>query len=259
MHTRTLLRPAVAVLMAIVIGIMSFGTSVAAQESTPIPPDSLRTITVQGVGIVSVKPDTATVTLGVVHSEESLKDAQDKVTADLDAITAALKDAGIAEKDLATSQYNVQPINEYDRNDNFQGVKGYEVSVSLNVTIRNLETLGNILDTATSAGANQIWGISMYVDDTTEAASQARTAAMEEAHNRAETLARSEGLLITGVYSIEETMAPQPKPIDMEASRDLAAPQASSAESSNPVPISTGTTEIRVGVEVVYIIEQGNG
>ncbi|HWV25097.1 MAG TPA: SIMPL domain-containing protein [Thermomicrobiales bacterium] len=257
MRSNRPLRPIIIVILAALMTIMAFGPTVSAQEA--IAPDSLRTITVSGTGIVSVKPDTATVTLGVVHSEDKLKDAQDKVTSDLTEVTAKLKEAGIADDDLATSQYNVRPINEYDRNGNFKGVSSYEVSAALTVTVRDLGKLGDILDAATSAGANQIWGISMYVDDTTEAANQARTAAMADARNRADTFARSEGLLITGVYSVNESMAPQPKAISMDASGDFAAPMAARDEESSPVPISTGTTEIRVEVQVVYIIEQGNG
>lgn len=259
MQTSRYFRPVFAVVMAVMIGLMTGGATIAAQADPPIAPDSLRTISVSGTGIISVKPDTANVTLGTVHNETELKDAQDKVTADLEAVTAKLKEAGVADEDLATSQYNVRPINEYDRNGNFKGVKSYEVSAALNVTVRDLDKLGEILDQATSAGANQIWGISMYVDDTTEPANQARAAAMDDARNRAEAFARSEGLLITGVFSIVESWAPEPKAVDMSGSGEFAMADVAREEASNPVPISAGTTEVRVEVRVVYIMEQGNG
>lgn len=259
MHSTRLLRSGIAILLSAIMAMIALGPAVSAQSGTGIAPDSLRTISVSGTGIVSVKPDTATVTLGSVHNEDSLKDAQDKVSEDLSAVTAKLQEAGVAEDDLATSQYNVRPINEYDRNGNFKGVKGYEVSASLTVTVRDLDKLGDILDTATSAGANQIWGIAIYVEDTVEAANQARTAAMEDARNRAETFALSEGLLITGVYRIDESRAPDPKAVSMDASADYAMESTAREDEANPVPISTGTTEVRVDVQVVYTIEQGNG
>src|SRR5690606_11084254 len=136
-----------------------------------------------------------------------------------------------------TSQYSVNPIPEYDRNDNYVGVSEYEVSVRLTVTVRDLELVGTILDSAVTAGANYVWGISMYVDDTTEAASQAREAAIADARTRADQYAQSEGQLVTGVYSIIELSAPQPKTERMESTADYAAPT-SSGDVSSEVPIS---------------------
>ena len=249
--------PIFTIVLALIVATMALWTSAAAQP-TPIATDALRTITVSGTGIVSTTPDTASVTLGIRSTNESLKTAQDDVSRRLTGVTGTLTKAAIADEDIKTSQYSISPILEHDRNGNYKGVKGYEVSVSLTVTIRDVDLLGTILDESVSAGVNDVWGISMYVDDTSEAAGQARSAAMADARTRAEQLALSEGLLITGVYSINETSAPDPKSTRMEASRDYAADSVSSEEAM-PVPISPGSTDIRVDVQVVYITQQGNG
>lgn len=246
------------VLMALVLAATAAWAPVAAAQPTPIPADALRTITVEGTGIVSTTPDTAAVTLGIRTSNESLTTAQDDVTARLGTATETLTGLGIAAEDIKTSSYNINPINQYDDDGNFRGIRGYEVSVSLRVTVRDLDTLGEVLDQAVDAGVNDVWGISMYVNDTTEAANQARQAAMDDARARAEEFARSEGLLITGVYLITETSAPAP-PAQRSSQDAPYAVDADMAESSSPVPISPGSTDVRVDVTVIYIIEQGNG
>ena len=260
MYGTILRRPKVSIfatVMALIIATMALWTSAAAQ-STPIPADALRTITVSGTGIVSTTPDTASVTLGIQVTNESLKTAQDDVSRRLTGVTDTLTKAGIAKEDIKTSSYNVNPVSEYDRAGNYKGISQYKVSVAMTVTVRDLDALGTILDATVSAGVNDVWGISMYVDDTSEAASQARTAAMTDARARADEFARAEGLLITGVYSITETSAPSPKSESMNAPMDFSAGEARSAEAM-PVPISAGSTDIRVDVQVIYTVEQGNG
>lgn len=247
------------VLMAAIIIAGMCGTSISAQEKTPIPPDSLQTISVSGTGVVSATPDTASVMFGIRSTDASLEKAQDDVTDNLTEVTNAVTNAGIASDDVKTSQYNVRPINEYDRNDNFRGIRGYEVSVALDITVHDIDALGELLDAATGAGANYISGVSLYVEDTAKPANQARDAAMKDARSRAEAYALSEGLLITGVYSIEETAAPQPKALRMEESNADYQTETAADSGANPVPINPGSSEIRVDVQVVYIMEQGNG
>jgi len=248
-----------AVAMALLLGTMAmWGNPASAQTAEPIPPDSLQTITVSGTGIVATTPDTADLSLGIRINNESLKTAQGDVTRRLTNVMDTLAEAGIPEEDIKTSQYSVNPIPEYDRNGNYQGIQSYEVSVNLTVTVRDIDQAGALLDSAVSAGANYVFGISMYVDDTTSAANQAREAAMQDARARADAFAKSEGVLISGVYSITETSAPQP-PSQREKSTSYDAPMAVDSEAAAPVPVSAGTTDIQVTVSVVYIIEPGNG
>lgn len=245
--------------MALLMGTMAmWGPPASAQTAEPIPPDSLQTITVSGTGIVATTPDTADLSLGIRVTNESLKTAQGDVTRRLTSVMETLAEAGIPEEDIKTSQYSVNPIPEYDRNGNYKGIQSYEVSVNLTVTVRDIDQAGALLDSAVTAGANYVFGISMYVDDTTSAANQARDAAMKDARARADAFAKSEGVLITGVYNITETSAPRP-PSQREKSTSYDAPMAMESDAGAPVPVSVGTTDIQVTVSVVYIIEQGNG
>ena len=246
-------------LISVLVSIVALMPSVAAAQPTPVAGETIRTITVNGTGVVSTTPDTASVMLGIRSTNESLQTAQDDVTRRLTGVTQTLTEAGIAEEDIATAQYTITPIPEYDRNGNYKGIQQYEVSVGLTVTVHDLDLLGTLLDSTVNAGVNDVWGISMYVDDTSAAASEARDAAMADARARAEEYARAEGLLITGVYSINELSAPEPKSTRMDAAMDVDYESASGAAEAMPVPISPGSTEIRVDVQVVYEIEQGNG
>ncbi len=246
-------------LMALIVATVALLPSVAAAQSTPVAEETIRTITVNGTGVVSTTPDTASVMLGIRSTNESLHTAQGDVTRRLTGVTQTLIEAGIAEEDITTAQYTIIPIPEYDRDGNYKGIQQYEVSVGLAVTVHDLDLLETLLDSTVDAGVNDVWGISMYVDDTSAAASEARTAAMADARARAEEYARAEGLLITGVYSINELSAPEPKSTRMDAPMDVDYEAASGAAEAMPVPIGPGSTDIRVDVEVVYIIEQGNG
>lgn len=251
----TSLMIAVGMVTLLLMASMVAWASDASAQPTPIPTDALRTITVNGTGIVSTTPDTASVNLGIRQTDESLKTAQDNVSGRAARLTQMLTENGVAEEDVQTTNYSIHPIPEYDRNGNFVGITGYEVSLSLTVTVRDLDVLGTILDQSVEAGANDVWGISLFVDDTAPASNQARSAAMADARARAEEFARAEGLLITGVYMIQETSAPAPKEERMEFDTMEAMP----ADAASSVPISAGSSQIRVDVTVIYIVEQGNG
>ena len=214
----------------------------------------MRTISVTGTGIVTVDPDVATFTVGVMKVATELADAQTQVVTALESITKTITDAGIDAKDVVTSGYSVNPIANYDNDGNYIGVKGYEVSSNLTVTVREIDSVGTLLDSVVTAGANQVWGISFTVDDPSGPASQARQAAVADARQKADELATAAGAVVTGVFSIAETSSPSPK--GMEYAAPMAADSAGNARS---VPVSTGSTSIEVDVLVVFEIEVAAG
>lgn len=250
----------VAALITCALIITAIGTPGVAAQPTPVPASEfVRTISVSGTGIVSVTPDTASVTLGMEARNESLQAAQDEVTRRIRAATEVITGLGVAEDDIQTSNYSIYPVPEYDRNGNYVGILHYEVTVTLTVTVRDLDSLGPILEESVGAGVNNIWDISMYVDDTSAPASQARASAMEDARAKADEYARASGVVITGVFSIDETAAPEPKSTEMRTDMPMAADAEAAEESAMPVPINPGQSEIRVDVDVVFTVEQGNG
>jgi uncharacterized protein YggE len=229
----------------------------ASAQSTPEPTSDIRTISVSGTGRVNVDPDTADVILGVETTNASLEAAQNEVTESLASVTKVLTDAGVVAEDIVTSSYNIYPVPEYDRNGNYRGVSGYQVSAALTVTIRDIAQVGTILDSAVEGGATGVFGVSFYVDDPSGPASEARSLAVEDARAKADEYATASGVLITGVHSIVETSAPEPVARDQEF--DVAAADEAGASANQPVPISPGQSEIRVDVQIVFEIEQANG
>ncbi len=239
------------------LGLSLLMAPLASAQSTPVPgAETIRTISVSGTGTVKIDPDTARLDLGVVSNNESLEVAQTEVSEGLASITEVMTSAGIAPEDIATTSYNVYPVPEYDRDGNYVGIERYEVSSGLAVVIRNVDSVGTVLDAAVGGGANNVWGISFYVDDPAPAATQARSLAVDDARAKADELATASGMVVVNVVSITETSAPTP----IAQQYDLARGSADmAAESAAPVPVSPGQAEIRVDLQITFEIEQAAG
>jgi uncharacterized protein YggE len=234
-------------------GVMAFSlvggaAGVAAQAATPMPGAAVSTITVNGVGNVSMSPDTGAITLGVNIFAKTLKQAQAQATDQMNAVIAALKKAGIADKDIQTSNYSVNVNQTYDNNGVPGEIAGYTVNNQVTVTIRNLPKLGSILDEAVAAGANAIWGISFYVNDQTDAAKQARTLAVQDAQAHAAEIAAAAGGTLGKIVAITETSSPSPAAADYRG--------AAMGAGGSSVPVQTGSTLVSVSVTITYELIQ---
>ena len=248
-------------LAALLLGLTLLISPVSGAQSTPdlgVPgTETIRTISVSGTGTVKIDPDTARLDLGVVSNNESLEVAQTEVSEGLASITTVLTDAGILPEDIATTSYNVYPIAEYDRDGNYVGIERYEVSSGFAIVVRNIDSVGTVLDAAVEAGANNVWGISFYVEDPSSAATQARSLAVEEARSKADELATASGMVVTNVVSISETSAPPPMAQQYDLGRGSADMAAS--EQAAAVPVSPGQSEVRVDLQITFEIEQAAG
>jgi uncharacterized protein YggE len=217
---------------------------VSAQDATPVAGGSTATVSVDGVGNVVTTPDTASVVIGVNIIDPTLSSAQEKASTQMAAVIAALKEAGIDEKDIQTVNYSVSIMQNYDSNGNPSTIEGFQVSNQVNVTVRDLSKLGSILDSVVSQGANAIYGISFYVDDPTAAESQARALAVENAKQKADELAAAAGMKVGNVIAISETSSYYPM-YGVAGRSEMAAADAST-------PIQAGSTTISISVSVTY-------
>lgn len=225
----------------------AFGSpTVSAQDSTPVATQetSPATVSVNGQGIVTIQPDTASVIVGVNIIDKTLSAAQEKATSAMTSVIAALKEAGIADRDIQTVNYSVNILQNYDSNGNPATIEGFQVSNQVNVTVRDLAALGGILDTVVGKGANAIYGISFYVDDPTTAQTQARTLAVQDAKKKADELAAAAGMTVGRILSISESYTSSPMP--------YMGGRAEAADMASSVPIQAGTTAIQIDVQVVY-------
>ena len=201
-------------------------------------------ISVSGTGRVSVQPDVADLRLGVNVSRLTVDEARNDAATTMAAILDAVTKAGVAKKDVRTSMLSVQPRYEY-RDNQPPRLAGYELANTVQVTVRNLAKLGDVVDGSLKAGATSMDGLDFRLDDPSAAEKQARTLAMAQARSRADVLAEAGGLTITGVADVSEGGAMPPRPYMAKAERMALAADAST-------PVETGSLEIAVTVSVTY-------
>jgi uncharacterized protein YggE len=240
MKTKILSLLAVLVL-ASVLAACTPGTIYSQPAPTP------RTITVTGTGMVTLTPDIAYVSIGVHTEDASARIAINANNTKAENVINTIKSFGIAEADIQTTNFSVYPQQVYDDNYNVIGVT-YAVDNTVYVTVRDLERLGELLDAVVQAGANSIGGISFDVADRTEALSQARLAAVENARRQADELASATDVSIGEVQTISYYDS---TPITYDYARGGNAPMAEMAAS---VPIQSGTMQITTTVTIVYEI-----
>jgi uncharacterized protein YggE len=233
--------------LAVVAAVALAGGGTAGAAATPsAPPTASRTITVSGEGKVTIKPNMATVQLGAQASGTSAAQALSTVNEKTAALIAALKAAGVADDDIATSGLNVYP--NFDRDNR---VSGFTASNSVTVKIRAIDKAGPVIDAAAAAAGDAITisGIWFGLQDQEAAIGAARTAAIENAKKRAGEYATAAGVTVGDVVQISEVGINVPMPVlyDRAAAQDSAAGAAM-------VPIQAGTQDLTVNVTVVYLI-----
>lgn len=205
-------------------------------------------ISVRGSGVVSAKPDMVNLQVGVQIQNASLDSAQAEASNKAEAVVNQLKAAGIAEKDIATSQFNVEPVMNY-RDNQPPEVTGFRVTNVMSVKIRDISKAGKLIDDLVKSGANTVYGLNFSFSDPTAVMKQAREQAMTEARAKAEQLASLGGVALGAPISIEDGGANVP-PVVMEATRG-----AVDSSMAGAPPINPGQQEIRVEVNVVYAIK----
>ena len=168
--------------------------------ATPLP----RTITVVGEGQTTIEPDTAQTNIGVEVVAPTVEEASAQVAETMDAVLAALKAQGVAERDIQTSGYNVWVERPYTP----EGVPAdktlYHVGNNVMVTIRDLDKVGTVLDAAIEAGANNIYGVTFNISDPSQSKSEAREEAVVDAQAKAEELATLNQVELGEVISVSE-------------------------------------------------------
>lgn len=175
--------------------------------------DFKRVIAINGEATVGAKPDLAYVSVGV---QSAGKVARDVLTANSKAtgeVLAALKAAGIDAKDLQTSGFSVQPASPQNgkfssSSEDGPAIAGYTVSNTVNVTLRDLPKLGDILDKAVSAGANSVEGIQFVVSSQSVLLDGARKTALDDARRKAEIYAKASGLRLGKLVDLSENTGP---------------------------------------------------
>lgn len=231
----------VALIVAVFGGILlrdSNGNASAAET------DPTRSVTVNGEGRVSLPPDTAYIALGVDIRDPDLGVAQRTAAEQMDAVLAALRAAGVAEKDIQTGAYSIYVERDYNQPN--QPIIGYHVSHSVTAKIRDLNATGSTLAAAIDAGANNVSGVWFGLENPGAAIAQARELAVADARAKAEDLARLSDSTLGPVLTISEGYSSPVAPVDVARSADM---------SQAAVPtINPGSAEVVLTVTVKYTL-----
>ena len=205
-------------------------------------------ISVRGSGVVSAKPDMANLQVGVSIQNPSLETAQSEAAGKMEALVQQLKAAGIDEKDINTTQYNVEPVMDY-RDGQSPTVTGFRVTNVVEVKIRDLSKASKLIDDLVKSGANTIYGLNFGFSDPSALMKQAREAAVKDAREKAEQLAGLNGVALGAVLVVDDGGANVPPPAIEAKVANMAAQDAALP------PINPGQQEVRVEVSVVYGIK----
>lgn len=205
-------------------------------------------VTVYGQGIVYIKPDIAYITFGYENIDLDPKKAQDDNTAAMDKITKAVKAAGVGDADMQTAQYNV--YQDYDYVNNKKEIRGYRVTNTLRVSVKDVAKAGDVIKAAYDAGSNLFNGISFDIIKRQESYIEALNIAMDRAEEKAQDLAQGSGRSITGVINIVESSPSytQYYPSASNFAVEQAAPAADYASGA----VSSGELQITATVSVTY-------
>lgn len=229
--------------------LLVFVTSARAQTDAPVTQNSEpRTLSINGNGKISISPDIATINIGVQTESDNAQEAVASNNQQSQALLNTLTDAGVAEKDIQTSDFSIFPRQEYDNTGQPTGTITYLVNNTVTVTVRDLDNIGIVLDAAVKAGANNIYGIQFDIEDREFAQQQAMTIAMENAQARAEVLAEAAGVELGDILSLQ-TYLGSGSPIPYVKGYEMAV-----QETAMSVPVSPGEMQVIVDVSVVYEI-----
>jgi uncharacterized protein YggE len=207
-----------------------------------------KTISLTGSGSASAQADQATVDLGVQITAESAKEAIGENADNMSAVIAAIKALGVSEDDIVTTSYSVYP--QYDYTDSGRVFKGYTVTNLVQITVKDLDKVGDVIDAAAAAGANQINGISFGLSDAKreELKSNAYITALTDAQDKAEIIASTLGLSISGVQSVTENSYVPVMSYSVAEGVDM-------AKSYAPTPVLSGELAVTVNVYIVFLFE----
>jgi uncharacterized protein len=231
----------------LLVSLVVFGLLAACSpQAAPASPENMRSMNVSGTGRVTLVPDKATINVGVRTEADEVKDALNGNTAQANAISRVLQDLGIAEEDIQTSNFNIYPSERYNPMTGQVEGKYFVVENTVNVTVRDLSSLGDVLSSVVDAGANNIYGINFDIEDRDEAVAEARKLAIEDAKAKAEAIAAEAGVSLGDLINV--SVYGGSSPITYYDAKG-------GAYAESDVPIAAGTLTILMECNLTYEIK----
>ncbi|MBU6231769.1 MAG: SIMPL domain-containing protein [Patescibacteria group bacterium] len=254
-------------LVVLIIGAVLVGIRVAKSIAyVGANPNLTNTINVDGTGDAYAVPDVATFSFSVIEDAKTVADAQTAATAKSNAALKAVKDAGVADKDIQTTGYSITPQYEYQNAVCPQSssvgspvycpsgrriLTGYEVSQTTTVKVRDLSKAGDLFSAIGGLGVQNVSDLQFSVDNPDSVKAEARDKAIADAQSKASELAKQLGVSLVRIVSFTESSGPQPivYGLGMKAN-------AAMAPSAAPVPeVNPGQQKVTDNVEITYQIE----
>ena len=235
----------------LVFAVLAFALILSACGPTTISqaaPEPSRTLNVNGLGQVNLTPDIAYIYIGVHTEGATASESVESNKTQTSSLIAAIKKSGVDEKDIRTTNFSIWPSQQYGPDGTITGTV-YMVDNTVYITVRNLDGLGDLLDSAISAGANTINSIQFDVADKAAALKEARAKAVADARSQAEEMSAAAGVELGEIQAINFYES-SPAPLDMGKGGGGAAYDAASA-----VPIQPGQLTIAVNVNLTYSIK----
>jgi uncharacterized protein YggE len=223
-------------------------TAAAALAQTPqsMPEPMWQTITVTGNGEATVTPDRVTFTAGVQTVEPTVEGAVNQNNSRVAAVVAALKKAGATDKEIRTSNFSINPQQQYNNQGQLPRIIGYQVSNNITVTRSDLASAGKLLQVAVSAGVNQVSGLNFEVSDPSRGRDAGLQSAFTDARSKAAILAQAAGRTLGRALSISEGVREMP-PRPMPMAKGMVV-----AESVSEIPVESGAQIMNYTVTVVF-------
>lgn len=238
------------VLLALVVVANGWlGEQASAQTVAQEPTEGERRVTVTGSGRVEIESDLATVRLGVETQADTAAEALEENNIRVTEVLSATQAAGIDETDIQTRDFRIEPVYRPDQpqpQEQPQQLVGYRVINIVEVTVRDLDSMGELLDTVVAVGANQVQGIRFQVADRAQLIDQAREEAVSNAQAKAEQLTSLLDATLGEVLTIESFGETPPQPIFF--AEDAAVGGAG-------VPVAPGTQFVEATVSITWRIE----
>jgi uncharacterized protein YggE len=228
----------------LVAGALATPVAAGTQTTTSDPVFAATTLNLSAHGETQVTPDQATITLGVQTKAASARDAMAQNAQRMGAVIAALRGAGIAAKDIRTSNINLEAQYAYAP-DTAPRLTGYQASNEVTITVEDLTRLGPAIDAVTEAGANQINGIGFGLKAPGPAEDTARVEAVKALQAKAELYAQAAGYHIVRLVNLTEGGGYQPQPV-----RPMMMSKVRSAAA--PTPVEAGELTVSADVSAVF-------
>lgn len=206
-----------------------------------------REITVQGTGKVQIKPDIAKISLGITTGPQATAAvAMNMLSQKFNAVMTTIRQQGIKDTDIKTTNLSINPI--YDYNNGRQTLRGFEAQENIEVKIRDLGKIGEVLAKTTVDGVNQVGGVQFVIDSPEKAQTEAQKNAIKDAEEKARELSRSLGVTLGKVKSFSSYNVGDPTPLYDSYGRGGAGNE--KAVTSPEVPV--GMNEVVSNVNIVY-------